>query len=82
MNKIFLSLGLVITFGVIVGINGYNRPKTLVKERYPFTYSVCEKTYYGPKTSHCEKWKSAIEYRVDYEVDGLFFNYTSYRVVK
>lgn len=81
MNKIFIALALIITSGVIVHVNGHDRPKTLNKDRYEVTSVVCAKTYYGPKTSHCEKWKTISEFRVEYKVDGLFFDYTTYRVV-
>jgi hypothetical protein len=64
-------------------INVYGIETKDVGEVYTYSYKACAQYTGGAKgVSHCAKYVSASEQRIDTVKEGRFFNLYSYRVVK
>ena len=82
-EKTFVAgLAILILFLALVMINAVFGTATAYGEVYTASYSYCAQTNYGPKgISSCVRYATATEQRQNTRVNGLLWNYDSYRVV-
>lgn len=62
-------------------VNAINSTTEIVGEPYTYSYSYCGAYAGSGGTRHCTLWLTAKERRVNTEVRGMLWNYTSYKIV-
>ena len=76
------ALVLLITFLVVVAVNAVFGTATPKGEVYTYSFSYCAQWTNAYKSQTCVRYATGHEQRQNTRVQGLFWDYDSYKVVR